>query len=192
MRPHGKTRGLRQQRGATLVIALIFLVLMSLFAISQFNTSTGNMRIVGNMQSRQEAISAAQQAIEQTLSSSAFTTNPDAVAASPVPVDINGDGVSDYAVQLTPRPSCYRAKAIKTSELDPAIAADIACIRSGVVQNAGLDTAGAGAAAGDSLCAESEWNVRAQVVDERTGTRVAVHQGVSLRVLATDALNSCL
>jgi len=65
------------QRGATLVVALIFLVLMSLFAISAFNSSTGNMRIVGNTQARQESLSAAQLAVEKTISSSNFHTNPD-------------------------------------------------------------------------------------------------------------------
>ena len=38
-----------QQRGITLVIATIILILMSLFAASAFKNSTGNLRIVGNI-----------------------------------------------------------------------------------------------------------------------------------------------
>lgn len=179
-----------RQRGATLVIALIFLVLMSLFAMSAFDNSNANMRVVGNTQARQEAVAAAQVAVEQTLSSPAFSSTPDSVAANPVLVDVDGNGTADYQAQLTPRPTCFRAKPIKTAELDPALPADLACMRSGVVTTGGLETAGA-AYAGNSLCAHSEWNIRAEVVDERTGAKVAVNQGVAVRVLETDIANAC-
>ena len=180
-----------RQRGATLVVALIFLILMSLFAISAFNTSNVNIRVVGNMQARQEAVGAAQVALERTISSTTFSTSPDAVAANPVAVDIDGNGTQDYEVKLIPRPKCFRAKPIRSSELDPTVAADLACMKSGVVTNSGLETPSA-TTAGNSLCSNSEWNIRAEVSDARTGAKVAVNQGVSLRVLETDATNSCL
>ena len=189
--PHPPRRPGRE-RGITLVVTLILLVLMSLFAINAFNGSSSNMRVIGNMQARQESIAAAQQAIDQTISSTVFTSNPAAVAAAPVQVDIDGDTQVDYTARLTPQPRCYRAKPIKSSELNPALAADIACLRSGVVQNSGLDSPDAAADAGNSLCSNSEWNVRAEVVDARSATRVAINQGVAVRVLETDAANSCL
>ena len=181
----------RRQRGATLVVALIFLILMGLFAISAFNGSMTNLRVVDNMQSRQEAVGAAQVALETTLSSSQFSTNPDNVAANPVQVDVDGNGSIDYQVRMTPRPSCYRAKPIKTVELDPGTPADLACMKSGVVTTGGLEEESGGAAAGNSLCANTEWNVRAEVADARTGAKVAVNQGVAIRVLETDAANAC-
>ena len=180
------------QHGATLVVAMIFLILMSLFAISAFKSSTGNLRIIGNMQARQEAIAVAQQAIEQTLSSFLFTTSPDTVAATPLLVDIDGNGSNDYTASLNPQPNCYRTKVIKTTELNPSLPADLACLKSSVVQQGGLDIIDAAADAGNSLCANSEWNVGAAVTDQRTGTKVAVHQGVAVRVLETDAANLCL
>lgn len=179
------------QRGATLIVALIFLVLMSLFAISAFNGSSTSLRIVGNMQARQEGTAAAQVAIEQTLSSTAFTTNPDTVAATAIAVDIDGNGSTDYQVQLSPKPTCFRALPAKVVDLDPSSAADLACMVSSVVQNAGLDSADAAAASGNSLCSNSEWNIRALATDSRTAVRVAVNQGVSVRVLETDATNAC-
>ncbi|MBC5781662.1 pilus assembly PilX N-terminal domain-containing protein [Ramlibacter sp. USB13] len=179
------------QDGSALVVALIFLVLMSLFAISAFDGSSTNMRVVGNMQARQEAIGAAQVAIEQTLSSPTFSSNPDIVAANAVNVDVDGNGTPDYKVTMTPQPKCYRARAIKTVELDAAVPADLACMKSGVVNTGGLDDGEAGGIAGNSLCSNTEWNVRAQVLDERSGAQVAVNQGVAIRVLETDAMNSC-
>ena len=179
------------ERGATLVMVMIFLVLMSFFATSAFNSTNGNLRIVGNAQYRQEAIAAAQAAIEKTLSSALFSTSPDSVAASPFPIDIDGDGNTNYSVTLTPQPKCYRAKTIKTNALNPTIAADLSCMNDSGVQNSGLDSPSATAGAGDSLCANTEWNIRAQVIDAGTNAKVAVNQGASLRVLAADASNYC-
>lgn len=183
---------LNRQRGATLLVAMIFLVLMSLFAISAFKSSTSNLRIVGNMQARQESVAVAQKAIEQTISSTLFTTNPQQVANTPLPVDIDGDGTADYTARLDPKPACYRTKPIKSSELNPDLDADLACMKSGTVQLGGLDSADASATAGNSLCANSEWNVGAEVVDAKTGTTVEVNQGVAVRVLEADANNLCL
>ena len=181
-----------RERGITLIVTMIFLIVISMFAVNAFNSSGSNMRIVGNMQARQESLAAAQQAIEETISSTLFTSNPAGVAATPITVDIDGSGTADYTARITPQPRCYRAKAIKSSELNPALAADIGCLRSGVVQNSGLDSPDVAADAGNSLCANSEWNIRAEVADARTSSRVAINQGVSVRVLETDAANSCM
>jgi hypothetical protein len=181
-----------RQQGATLLVAMIFLILMSLFAISAFKGSIGNLRIVGNMQARQESVAVAQKAIEQTISSSLFTTNPASVAATPIQVDIDGNGSNDYTATLNPQPKCYRTKAIKSNDLDMALAADRQCMKSGTDPNTGLDIPDAAADAGNSLCANSEWNVGATVEDLRTGTKVTVNQGVAVRVLETDAANLCL
>ncbi|MEX2525151.1 MAG: PilX N-terminal domain-containing pilus assembly protein [Gammaproteobacteria bacterium] len=61
-------RPLHRQRGATLFVALIFLLIMTLFAVSSVNLSTVNFKIVGNMQAMKHMEAAAQDAIEQMLS----------------------------------------------------------------------------------------------------------------------------
>lgn len=183
--------GRARQRGATLAVALIFLVLMSLFAVSAFLGSSTNLRVVGNMQVRQEALAAAQVAIEQTISGIQFAEAPAAVAGNPVNVDTDGNSVTDYVVRMTPQPACYRVKPIKNSELNVNVAADLTCIRSGVVTNPGQDATEAAALADNSLCANTEWNLRAEVTDARTGAVVAVNQGVAVRVLDADAATYC-
>lgn len=82
----------RAQRGATLVVGLIMLVLVTLMVTSAFMMSTGNLKAVGNMQFRNEAVAAANRAIEMVLSSP-FT---DAPTAEMIEVDIDGDGNPDY------------------------------------------------------------------------------------------------
>lgn len=162
-----------RQRGATLLVAMIFLVLISLFAISAYKSSTSQLRVVGNMQARQEAIAAAQQAIEQTISSSQFITNP--TAAVSLTTDIDANGVPDYTATLTPTPRCYRAQPVNSSQLDPTVPANLVCLT-------GL---------GGIPCVDTEWDVSAEVVDEKTGASVTVHQGVEVRLWDFEAESFC-
>ena len=180
----------RRQRGVTLIVTLIMLTVLGLLAGWALKSGTTNLRIVSNMQARQEAFSAAQSAIESTISNPTFSQQPAAVAANPIPVDVDGDGVADMTATLTPAPACYRWRAIKTAELDPDVAGDRVCLGSSSAASAGLEGATAGNG-GDSMCADSEWNVRAEVVDTRTNASVRVNQGVSIRGVITDVLNSC-
>lgn len=91
------------QRGATLVVGLIMLVLITLMVTTAFTLSTTNLKSVGNMQFRNEAIAAGNIAIERVLSSP-FTTAP---SAEQILVDINNDGTNDYAVSIA-TPVCVR------------------------------------------------------------------------------------
>jgi len=181
----------RAQRGVTLIIALILLVALAMLSAWAFNGSEMNMRVVGNSQARQEVVTAAQAAIELTISSPAFSVDPVAVAASAIPIDIDGDANPDYQVQLTPPPSCYRIRVLKVNELDPANAGDRVCLGSSASPNPGIETAGSTPPTGDSLCADSEWNLRGVVNDPRTNASAAVNQGVAIRSLSTDASNAC-
>jgi Tfp pilus assembly protein PilX len=178
-------------RGTVLVVTLLFLAIISMFAISSFTSSTTNLRVAGNMVAQQEATAAAQSVIESTISATTFTKDPIAVAAAPYDVDVDGNGLNDYQVRLNPAPSCQKSRIIKTLELDPADSEDKACITSGVVVNSGIEDPSMAGGAGDSLCASTEWSVRATVNDARTGTNVAVTQGVGVRVPKTDAADFC-
>jgi len=59
------------------------------------------------------------------------------------------------------------------------------------VTNPGIEIAGAAPSTGDSLCADSEWNVRSVVSDARTHAIAAVNQGVAVRTLTTDTASAC-
>ena len=180
-----------RQRGATLIMTLIFLMIMSLMAVTAFNLTTTNVRITGNAQSRNEALAAAQLGLASTISNVQFSTNPALIAITPLNVDINGDGVADYSVKRDPQPKCYKVKTIKANELDPTNAADLACMGSAAATNSGIDSALTGSSTGDTMCANSEWNIRASVTDPASKAEVAINQGVSLRVLVVDADAAC-
>jgi len=176
----------RQQRGLTLIVALIMLVALAMLAVWAVNTSTTNMRIVGNTQARQEAIAAAQTALEATVSSKLFIKG----MAGDVTVDVDGDGAVDFNVSLSPKPACYRVRVLKVNELDPNSSEDQKCFGSSAA-SPGPYVDGAASPTGDSLCAASEWNLRAVVTDARTNAAAAVNQGIALRSLTTDTTNNC-
>lgn len=185
------------QRGATMVVALIFLVLMTLFAINAFNSSTTNLRVIGNTQTRQESMSAANLAVEATISNDNFIQNPDGVAKTPVSVDVDGNGQADYTAQLKPAPQCYRAKPILASDLPPAPkdpTTDDPYAPCRAAQRAGgtfIDRDTPLTGTDPESCANSEWNVRAEVTDPKTNAYVAVNQGVGVVVFGNEVSSYC-
>lgn len=143
------------QSGASLIISLIMLVVITLLALSAINSSTINLRIAGNMQARDEARSAAQQAIEQFLSTPVnFTAPPTAVTA--VNIDINKDGTNDYAVSIAP-PKCRRA----------------------AVQQPARSTQCASGVKSGLYCWDTLWDVEATATSAKTGVSQVVTQGVA-------------
>lgn len=148
----------RTQRGVTLVVGLIMLVLITLVVSTAFVLSSTNLKSVGNMQYRDEAVAAANKAIELVLSSP-FTTAP---AAESINVDINNDNTTDYVVSIA-TPTCIRA-----------------------VQEA--STAGGTSVTAPPPPASNYrtvWDIDATVTDAASGASVRVRQGV--RKLLTKA-----
>jgi len=94
----------RPQRGATLVIGLIMLVLITLMLITALTLGISNFRAVSNMQYREEAIAAASKAIEQVITGP-FTAAP---AVDTILVDIDNNGTTDYTVAIAV-PQCISA-----------------------------------------------------------------------------------
>jgi Tfp pilus assembly protein PilX len=171
----------RSQRGVTLFVAMILLVMIILLAVSSFRISNTNLKVVGSMQGRQEAIASAQAAIEAIISSPYFSEEPATVAATPQLIDINNDGTSDFTVTLSPQPTCLRARPTTAAQLDLNNINDRRC----------LGSARAGAGAISSFCSDTVWEIAANTTDRVTGATTTVRQGVALRVAATDALTAC-
>lgn len=142
----------RPQHGATLVVGLIMLTVITLMVTAAFTLSSSNLKAVGNMQFRNEAMAAANKAIELKLSSS-FTT---ATAAETINVDLNNDGVTDYVVTLSV-PACIRA-----TKAGKAILSSLSM--------------------GSSMSAASNWNtvwdLEAIVTDAATGASIRTHSGI--------------
>ena len=70
---------LSKQHGATLITALIMLIVLTLLVVSGIRSSSTNLRIAGNMQMQEAAAAAAQQAIENVISTDALDASPQTV-----------------------------------------------------------------------------------------------------------------
>jgi len=178
------------QTGSALVVAIIFLLLLSTLALTGLRASTTNVTIVGNMQARQEVISTAQMLLEQTVSSDEFARNPQGVfAAAHVDSDFNGDGATDATATLAVAPVCLRARVVAIDDLDPDNPVDAGCFASAALSNPGFVPAGGGPAG--SLCADTEWHLSARATDTRTGAAITINQGVTLRTAVVGLNTVC-
>jgi Tfp pilus assembly protein PilX len=168
---HGYT-----QRGATLIVALVMLVLMTMLALGAISISTGNLKVVGNMQYQQEATSAAQSAINQILSKGTYLTDP-TTAPTSITANVNGH---DYPVTLTP--PCLKSVTVLTiQELEDLPAADKkTCKSTDNVTNSGIFGQNPGAALSD--CARVVWQVAAAVNDTTTNARVSLVEGAIIKM----------
>jgi Tfp pilus assembly protein PilX len=147
--------GSREQRGAiTIFVCMMMLIFITLMVVTAFSLSSVNLQSVGNAQVREEAIAAAQSVIEEVVASP-FTDNPVSAVKSAYPVDINGDGVFDYFIDL-PEPACLRFTRANTS----------------VASSVTLP----GMTAVDAW--NTIWELDATATDATTGARVRVRQGV--------------
>jgi hypothetical protein len=144
------------QQGATLVVGLIMLTLITLLVTSAFTMSSSNIKSVGNMQIRNEAVAAANRAIEQIVSSP-FT---DAPVAESIDVDLNNDGKTDYAVDFA-KPVCVSATEISSAGAPP----------SSVLLGGAFSVIG-------SKFYQTVWDLNGVVTDPASGASVQVHQGV--------------
>jgi hypothetical protein len=154
---------LRAQRGATLIVGLIMLVLITLMVTAAFMISTGNLRAVGNMQYRNEAIAAANAATEEVLNSLLTGGSEVAPPGQEIGVDINNDGSFEYNVVIAP-PACVRA-----SKAAPGFSSSLSL----------------GKAMSTTSFWNTIWDIQADVNDAATGATVRVRQGV--RVLLTQS-----
>lgn len=182
----------QKQQGVVLIVVMLFLVLITMFSISAFRSSTTNLRATRNMMIRQEAQGAAQWAIEDTISNGAFETT---AAPAPITKDVTGDGGNNYTAAITV-PTCKKIRYLMVKELPknpttglPA-AAWITCDSGHAGQAGGSGSAGGGliegaasapvSATAASYCAEAVWDIQASVQDSRTKTQVEVHQEVAV------------
>ena len=73
---------LHRQKGATLFVALVLLVVMTMFAVSSINMGTTNLKVVNNMQATKVLDAEANAAIEQVVSDATKFTSPSSTTVS--------------------------------------------------------------------------------------------------------------
>lgn len=191
------TSGIRQ-KGMTLVIGLIMLVMISLAAIASYQMSRTTLEVVGNMQFQNEAVAAADRAIQEALSTERFHTTPTNALPNPCGAnntrcfDFNNDGTTDVTAVLA-TPSCVKMRVTPNKDLNldtinplTNLPVDAGCSTGDPYSGVQRDRTG------DSLCTDTIWNLEITATDNATNTSIVVTQGVSETIKTTDADSFCL
>ncbi|MEH6592008.1 MAG: hypothetical protein V7746_17225 [Halioglobus sp.] len=144
----------RQQGVITIFITMMMLLLITVLVTTAYSLSTMNLRAIGNVQAREEAISAATLVIEQIVGGGDAFTNPPSPSPGNI-VDINNDGIDDYIVNVL-EPQCIRA----TVASDPL----------------GVDHEHYGM--GSNTSWNTIWEIDVTATDARTGAEVNVVHGI--------------
>jgi Tfp pilus assembly protein PilX len=157
---HGSSHA---QRGTALITGLIMLLLFTLLLSGALTLSNVNLQAVGNAQMRQEALAAAETALELRIGQN-FTAAP---AASTSNVDIDNDGLVDYVANVS-EPVCIRATLAEA--LEPSSA------------NLVLST----------NTWNTVWLLTSQVTDAASGASVTARTGVRVLLTESEYQNKCL
>lgn len=158
-----KRIGSTSQRGATLLVAMVMLVLLTLMVSSAFTLSTTNLKAVNNMQMREEAMAAANNAIELVISSQFTNTS----TVQPINIDLNNNGSTDYTVNVAV-PQCVSYTLAES--------ASESSVTLGVMSDKTWDTL---------------WDITATVNDAASGTNLTMRQGVLVRLNDAQKTNLC-
>ena len=150
---------IRGQRGATLLVTLIMLVVLTLFAVTGFNLSSVNLKIVGNFQQQKDAEATVQDALERVLSSINIFSTPASVCLP------SGSAPTGTA----PNEAC----AATTDVLITKAKCNYSTAATGYTKKLGELTP-----------EDTNWEVRASYRDPLTQAAAAVVQGVAVRMLA--------
>lgn len=143
---------MRRQTGGALMVALVMLLVLMLLVSSAIRVSNTNLLIAGNMQIQAEAMAAAEQAINQVLSSAGnFSNTP---AGTTVNIDNDNDGNTDYTVVVS-APSCIGMNPVQGTS---------ALLAFMLTTN------------------DTYWDISATVTDLSSGASVTLHQGVKIRL----------
>jgi Tfp pilus assembly protein PilX len=164
------------QTGMTLIVVLVMLLLITLVSITSFKISTTNVQAVSNMQLHNQVLTAAQGAIESTISKPTFTTLPGVAVTSYA--SVNGGTTND--IQIVTTATCVEVQPIPTASLNLNNPNDVGCIIGVGQQNGVVGTNGP-----NSMCANSVWNIQAVATDLATNATATVNQGEAVRVPIT-------
>ena len=177
-----------KQQGATLLVGMIMMVVLTLLVVFGIRSSNTNLRIAGNMQSQVEAGAATQQVLEQVIEQIKVLNTVSGIAGlsqQVVPVTV---GNAAYDVTVTAmKDMCKFEKNLNESDLISPIpeddqpcrlSSDMFDLRLTVAELKDPDS---------TLCKSQQWDIEAGLNDSGGGgVKVSHVQGVTVRVPYTD------
>ena len=161
------------ERGMTMVISLIMLIVITLFVVSMVRLSNTNALVVGNMQAQKAVEAEAQQAIEVAMNN--FVFFEDAIAET-------GQWASSSAQYLTYATLWTSYKPTAAGSTPPATQSSP--IRIYRPQCLHYEPAAGYSAISGVAPQDTYWDMKVTAADSFTGSTTEVHQGVQMRLPA--------
>lgn len=177
----------KQQRGISLVVGMIMLVLITLLVVTTFNIASSQLKVVNNAQIQTELEAAANAGIEQAVSTTTFLTS----ASFAVPVsqfeDVSGSTAQKTPLSIAITSTCEKSRILSNKEAQPIF---LDCVWD--PDSGGAYIEGKSSAASESLCADTVWDIGSKAtsaLDSAVG--VQVHQGVTTYMSRTGLPPGC-
>lgn len=172
--PHGR------QRGMTLLVSMIMLVVLTLFAITAIRTGNIGFKIVGNQQAQKVMEAAAQQAIEQAISNlgnfdPTLVIDPSFQATQRVCINATA-GDPPAVINPIQANQPWNSWTGACTSGTPVDVMPVRCIST-------KRTPG-GSTTQSTGTFDNIWEITATVTDPLTGARATYHQGVKIRMLS--------
>ena len=141
------------QHGATLLVVLVMLVMITLFVMSMIRLSSTNLKVVGNMQVQRALESSAQQMVEDKIGGIAFFSDAAGNTGQwPAGTTTISQTVNGYTVAIK-RPNCY------------------------------FSTPATGYSATSNISPEdTSWEIAVSSTDPITSSKTSIVQGVGIRL----------
>jgi hypothetical protein len=173
----------QKQKGATLLVGMVMLVVLTLLVVFAIRSGNTNLKIAGNVQVQTEASAAVQQSIEKIIDEIKLVENFILIDTTDVKYQPSVAGNVNYTVTIEPLDNCKVESPVLNSSLDPANASDVPCFESpdtdkAIKSDGSLTTT-------LSACKTQQWDIEASVTDANSGAKVTHVQGISIRVPAT-------
>ena len=157
----------RGQRGMTLIISMVMLVILTLFVVSGIRIANINLRITANYQWQKEMEALTDSAIEQVVSASTSFDNAAIQAGTAVDQVICANGVIGAAGSCTvanPQVGTVATPRCMSSAIAPGYSKKI-----------------------DALSPDdNEWLIKSSATDSFSGAKVTVYRGMTVRMLANN------
>jgi hypothetical protein len=163
----------RSQQGMTMVIALIMLVVITLFVVSMVRMSNTNAMIVGNMQAQKAVEAEAQQAIEIAMNN--FDFFDDAIGEKDQWASSSTQYLSYAALWTNYKPGAAGSTAPATQ------ASPIRIYRPQCMY---FEPASGYSALSGVAPQDTYWDLKVTAADSFTGSSTEIHQGVQMRLPA--------
>ena len=151
------------QRGSVLLLSLFMLMIMTLLALSAIKMGTVTLRTINNLQIRSEAMSAAQDALDQVMNVN-FTDN---IAGTAGTYTVAKDAGKTYNVTIA-TPCIRQVTPIMNTVLDITNSEDLKCYDA--IANP------------VSACSTTVWEITSTVNDGWFGANVSITQGTGIRM----------